>query len=283
MNSGRKYGVIILTFARAGRVYTETTLRKLGYTGEIYFVCSDDDKQLERYKQQYGNKVFVFNKKQALVNFDIGDNFNDDRVVVFARNICFDVAKHFGLDYFVEMDDDYVDFCYRYEESGKLKSKHLCLDKVFELYFSFLDKTKATCVALAQGGDFIGGADSGAFNRKKLLRKLMNVYFCDTKKPFKFYGRLNEDTTTYAMLGRQGVLFLTPLLFMCGQKETQSNEGGLSDIYIERGTYFKTFYSIIFAPSCVKVSTMGAGHNRIHHKVLGSFAYPKILNENVKK
>lgn len=283
MNSKKKYGVIILTFARAGRVYTEATLRKLGYTGEIYFVCSDDDKQLEQYKQQYGDKVFVFNKKQALCKFDIGDNFDDDRVVVFARNICFDVAKHFGLDYFIEMDDDYIDFCYRYEDDGKLKSKHLCLNKVFELYFDFLDKTKATCVALAQGGDFIGGADSGAFNRKKLLRKLMNVYFCDTKKPFKFYGRLNEDTTTYAMLGRQGVLFLTPLLFMCGQKETQSNEGGLSDIYIERGTYFKTFYSIIFAPSCVKVSTMGAGHSRIHHKVLSDFAYPKILNENVKK
>ena len=99
MNSGRKYGVIILTFARAGRVYTETTLRKLGYTGEIYFVCSDDDKQLERYKQQYGNKVFVFNKKQALVNFDIGDNFDDDRWRECAPGIHFFMNKENALNY----------------------------------------------------------------------------------------------------------------------------------------------------------------------------------------
>ena len=277
-----KYAVFILTFGRADRVYTEKTLRRYGYTGDIYYICSDDDPQIASYKSRFGKNVIVFNKKETLSKFDIGDNFDDDRVVVFARNICFEVAKSLGLEYFIEMDDDYMDFCFREEKQGKLKGIHLNLDKVFKLYFNFLNKSGATCVALAQGGDFIGGVDSGAL-KSKMLRKLMNVYFCDIKKPFKFYGRLNEDTTTYTVLGRQGILFLTPLLFMCTQKQTQSNKGGLSEIYIERGTYFKTFYSVIFAPSCVKISTMGDGHERIHHKVLSNYAYPKILSERLKK
>ena len=277
-----KYAVFILTFGRADRVYTEKTLRRYGYTGDIYYICSDDDPQIASYKSRFGKNVIVFNKKETLSKFDIGDNFDDDRVVVFARNICFEVAQSLGLKYFIEMDDDYVDFCFREERHGKLKGIYLNLDKVFKLYFNFLNKSKATCVALAQGGDFIGGVNSSAL-KSKMLRKLMNVYFCDTKKPFKFYGRLNEDTTTYAVLGRQGVLFLTPLLFMCIQKQTQSNKGGLSEIYIERGTYFKTFYSVIFAPSCVKISTMGDGHECIHHKVLSNYAYPKILSERLKK
>lgn len=277
-----KYAVFILTFGRADRVYTEKTLREYGYTGDIYYICSDDDPQIDLYKSRFGEKVIVFNKREKLSKFDIGDNFDDDRVVVFARNICFEVAQSLGLKYFIEMDDDYVDFGLRVEMQGKLMNIHLRLDNVFDLYFNFLNNSGATCVALAQGGDFIGGANNSS-RKKGMLRKLMNVYFCDTKKPFKFYGRLNEDTTTYTVLGRQGILFLTPLLFMCIQKQTQSNKGGLSEIYIERGTYFKTFYSVIFAPSCVKISTMGDGHERIHHKVLSNYAYPKILNECLKK
>ena len=31
------------------------------------------------------------------------------------------------------------------------------------------------------------------------------------------------------------------------QKETQSNSGGLTDIYLELGTYVKSFYSVIAA------------------------------------
>lgn len=277
----RSFAVFILSYGRADRCYTYDTLRAQGYDGDIYLICSDDDATLDDYLSKFGDKVLVFNKRESQKGFDIGDNFDDDRVVVFARNKCFEFAAKLGVDFFIEMDDDYVDFQYRYQCGGKLLGCHLPLDAVFDLYFDFLILSGATCVALAQGGDFIGGVD-GDF-KKGYSRKLMNVYFCKTSSPFLFYGRLNEDTTTYALLGRQGVLFLTPYLFMAMQKQTQANAGGLSDIYRERGTYFKTFYSVMYAPSCVRVATMGDGHARIHHKVLSNFAYPKILSEKVRK
>jgi hypothetical protein len=38
------------------------------------------------------------------------------------------------------------------------------------------------------------------------------------------------------------------------QKETQATLAALTEIYLELGTYVKSFYSVIAAPSCVKVA-----------------------------
>lgn len=278
------FAVFILSYGRCDRVFTYDTLRRCGYTGDILLVCSDDDSQLENYKEKFSKEnIYVFSKREAARKFDIGDNFSDDRVVVFARNICMEIAHEKGYEKFVEMDDDYKGFYYRKKNNNSLNAIKISnLDKVFELYFKYLDISGATSIAFAQAGDFMGGVNSGNY-RKGILRKLMNVYFCDTKKPFNFYGRLNEDTTTYVYLGGLGNLFLTPVAVAVVQKETQQNEGGLTDIYIERGTYFKTFYSVMWCPSCVKISAMGSVHRRIHHKVLWENAVPKIISERFKK
>ena len=60
------FAVIILTHGRHDRVYTIDSLRKSGYTGEIYLLCDDEDKQLDLYKEKYKDKVLVFSKKNML-------------------------------------------------------------------------------------------------------------------------------------------------------------------------------------------------------------------------
>lgn len=70
------------------------------------------------------------------------------------------------------------------KENGKKKLKYReCknLDKLFEMMLAFLDKSGAATVALAQGGDFIGGAESQNFH-KGILRKAMNTFFCRTDR-----------------------------------------------------------------------------------------------------
>ena len=57
-----------------------------GYTGKTYFICSYDDKQLNKYKELHKDKVVVFSKKDYKNKFDIGHNFDHQRVVVYARN-----------------------------------------------------------------------------------------------------------------------------------------------------------------------------------------------------
>lgn len=284
----RKYAVLILTHGRANNVETFKALRDCGYTGEIYIVIDDEDAQADIYKSNFGEKnVIVFSKVKAQEYTDTADTQPQRNVVVFARNTCHQIAKDLGLTHFVEVDDDYFWFSYRKDIEGVLRQiKTHKLDAIFDAMFDFLDASGALAVAPAQGGDYIGGLN-GTIWKNRLARKCMNMFFCRTDRPFKFYGRLNEDTTAYTYLGQQGKLFFTVADWGLQQRTTQMNEGGLTDAYLDNGTYVKTFYSVMYSPSCVKVSAMGDGskgvrHERIHHKVEWGKCTPMIISEKYK-
>lgn len=111
----------------------------------------------------------------------------------------------------------------------------------------------------------------------------MNTFFCDVEKPFKFIGRINEDVNTYTRLGSTGWLGLTITDGQMKQKQTQANRGGMSNVYLDSGTYLKSFYSVMGMPSAVKIAEMGDKHKRIHHNVEWGHCVPMILNEIHKK
>jgi hypothetical protein len=187
------------------------------------------------------------------------------------------LAKELGYAYFIELDDDYYYFgmrspnesaCYIYD-----------LDKVFSLLVEYLENTRVTSVAFSQGGDHIGGFDGTTM----VKRKAMNSFICSVHKPFKFLGRINEDVNTYVRLGGLGYIFLTIMSLQLDQKDTQSNAGGMTDVYIDGGTYVKSFYSVIVSPSCVKISQMGVSSKRLHHLISWNNAVPCIINEKYKK
>ena len=67
------------------------------------------------------------------------------------------------------------------------------------------------------------------------------------------------------------------------QTATQQNKGGLTDIYLDQGSYLKSFYSVLYSPSCVKVSMMGLSFRRLHHRVSWNNAAPKIIDKKYKK
>jgi hypothetical protein len=67
------------------------------------------------------------------------------------------------------------------------------------------------------------------------------------------------------------------------QDQTQRNDGGLTDSYLDLGTYVKSFYTVMYSPSCIKVAEMGANHRRIHHRINWDAAVPKIMNERYRK
>ena len=145
----------------------------------------------------------------------------------------------------------------------------------------YLDNSNAKTIAFAQGGDYIGGIN-GSF-LEGLKRKAMNAFFCRTDRPFQFYGKINEDVNAYTYLGSKGDLFMTVMALDVEQLQTQSNSGGLTDIYLNLGTYVKSFYSVVIMPSAVKVSVMGNCFMRIHHKIKWNNCVPKILNEKYKR
>lgn len=282
--NNKQFAVFILTYGRAEKIHTLKTLEKQNYTGKIYLICSDDDKQLADYQDKYKN-VVVFNKNNYKGKFDIGDNFNDNRVVVFARNAIYDIANKLGIKYFIVLDDDYTAFRYTADaqqtyltKARNVKNLDLIINKLLTYYIS----TKAKTLCIAQGGDFIGGENSRVF-KKKLTRKAMNFFVCSTERPFNFIGRINEDVNTYVRLGTIGHLFLTIADIRLEQLDTQSNTGGLTEFYLDGGTYVKSFYTVLFSPSCTKITLMGNKNKRLHHMIKWNNAVPKILNEKYKK
>ena len=111
----------------------------------------------------------------------------------------------------------------------------------------------------------------------------MNTFFCDVEKPFQFLGRINEDVNTYTRLGSTGWLGLTVTDGQINQKQTQKNKGGMSTVYLDSGTYLKSFYSVMGMPSAVRIQEMGDKNKRIHHAVEWESCVPMILNEQYKK
>lgn len=267
-----KYIIFILSHGRAKKVDTYKTLRDQGYTGRIGIVIDDEDEQGDEYRKKFGaENVFEFNKDDVAKRFDEVIK-GDRRTVVYARNACFDIAKRIGIKYFIELDDDYTYFSYTFnpelEWCKKLEKKTIHdLDAIFSSVWDFYLRTNAASVALAQGGDFIGGGDCHNTDSVRLMRKAMNSFFCSTDRPFNFTGRINEDVNTYTMEAHRGLLFFTVNQVGLNQGQTQKNKGGMTEVYLDSGTYLKSFFSVICCPSAVKVKMMGAKSRRLHHSV----------------
>ena len=119
--------------------------------------------------------------------------------------------------------------------------------------------------------------------KAKIKRKAMNSFFCTTERPFKFIGSINEDVNTYCKLGSLGDLFMTIRNVSLKQKNTQSVKGGMTDEYVDNGTYIKSFYSVMINPSFVKIFGMDTTNTRIHHRIDWNCAVPKILSDKYKK
>lgn len=133
---------------------------------------------------------------------------------------------------------------------------------------------------MAQGGDYFKGE---GFLFQKPVRKAMNTFFCSTEKPFKFLGRINEDVNAYITLQNNGQIFLTIPFIQMNQVQTQKSSGGLTEIYLSLGTYVKSFYTVICAPSCTKIRLMGRSNRRLHHSISWDNAVPLIIREEYKK
>lgn len=284
-----KFAVFILTHGRAEKQDTYRTLLKAGYTGKVYFLVDNEDKQQDEYKKLYGSKVIIFDKKAASEITDAGDNFQKRNSVLYARNANIEIAKNLGLNYFWQLDDDYGSWRWRIDNDKKFLPTGVSvksLNAILDAMIDFMEESQVDCVALAQGGDYIGGPGSRVFKlheQGKFVRKVMNSFLFSTKKPMKFIGRMNDDVNTYVVNGKHGKVVITLPRIMLDQAQTQANSGGLTEMYLELGTYVKSFYTVMMAPYCTKIKEIGITNKRLHHAINWNNAVPKIISERFKK
>lgn len=283
--SGR-FCVFILSHGRPDRVVTLDTLRRGNYTGAWYVIVDNEDATAHEYIRRYGqDRVIVFDKQAIAATFDTADLSDDRRTVVYARNACFDIARSLGVTHFLELDDDYLSFEHRYQETDRLMvAEARNLDRLFRAMVEYLDDSGAASVAFGQGGDLLGGI-RGYFGRgrgERIRRKAMNTFFCRAADEWRFLGRINEDVNAYTTLSHRGLLFFTTLYATVQQQETQANPRGMTDVYRDGGTYAKSFYPTMMCPSAVRVSIIEADHPRIHHRINWNACAPKILSASCR-
>lgn len=276
--------VFILTHGRPDNVVTFKTLERCGYRGRLYLVVDNEDATIDRYRANFGaDRVIVFDKKAEADECDEGNNFDERRTITMARNACFGIASSLGVTHFVELDDDYVDFRHKAVETRDRKRWVVNIEQVFAGLLRFFGSTACLSVSIAQCGDFIGGIDNGTKTYRFSRRKCMNAFLCSTQRPFRFVGAMNEDVNTYLTLGSRGHLFFTIPVVALNQTATQSQSGGISEMYQRFGTYCKAFTTVMMMPSAVKVSTMRSTNPRLHHSIDWSKAVPCIISERHRK
>jgi hypothetical protein len=279
----RAFCAFILSHGRADRVYTYETLRRSGYTGRIVIVIDNEDPQGDAYRARYGDEVVVFDKAAAACYTDAGDNLDSRRGVVYARNACWSIARDLGVRRWVQLDDDYIALTHKRDSNGayidgrEIKN----FDAVLDAMLAYYERIPALSIAMSQTGDFPGG--SMCTSRNKHSRKAMNSFIMSIDRPFSFPGRINEDTSAYVTLGARGALFLTIKDVALQQKQTQKNAGGMTGLYLDGGTYMKSFYSVMMQPSSVRIFVLPTAHPRIHHKVTWRHTVAKILRPEHRK
>jgi hypothetical protein len=273
------FAVFILTHGRPDNVITYKTLQKCGYTGKLFFIVDNEDKTVNRYIENFGaDKVMIFDKKAEADKCDEGNNFDERRTITMARNACFGIAEKLGITHFMELDDDYKQFKFRFSNKLGYEAVVKNIDRLLLSFLRFYKSTSCLTIALSQGGDHIGG-----FSVTKLKRKAMNSFLCSTERPFRFVGAMNEDVNTYTTLGSRGGLFFTFTSAQLDQKETQQQGGGITDMYLRFGTYCKAFTTVMMMPSSVRVSMMNTTNPRIHHLISWKNTVPCIINQHHKK
>lgn len=280
-----KFVVIVLCHCRPYDTTTVKTLRDCKYTGKIILLLDDEDETIEQYRQVFPDEIIeVFSKDEVLPTIDLMNSDVNKRCAVYARNVCFDVARKYGFKYFCQMDDDYTTIPYRYIIGQTLyRENDVNLDLVFKYYLEFMETSKDIgAVAFAEPGDFVGGVGSN-LNKRLFLRKCMGSWICFVDRPLKFSGIMNDDVNCYSLYGSQGKLFYTFNFIMIDTPATQSVKGGMTDVYLGNGTYTKTFYTILCCPSFVKIDMFGDRHYRIHHKFNWKTAVPMLISDRYRR
>lgn len=276
-------------------------LNSINSTAKRYVVCSDDDPTIDEYRKLFGkDTVVVFSKEEAerTTGMDLMDCYygehNNKKGTVWARNIQYKLARQLGYRWFMMFDDDYITYHIKNVFKDKrgweyLDSRCDFFDDTYDKFclkmFDVLNSTPwLYTVASPQAADYTGGVTS-QFVKNEYKFKAMNVFWFDCEKEMRFYGRLNDDVSSYVLNGSRGELSLTMFGPEIRQLPTQQTAGGMTDIYKYFGTYMKSLYSSMIFPSGVYLNIYGGHHYtmRIHHMISWKHTIPKIIDEKFCK
>lgn len=258
---------------------TARTLTRIKYPGEWFIVCGDNDEKLQEYKDKWGDRVIVFNWLEYAEKADLMDNFPlVPSGAVPARNAIANISWSRGEKRHWQFDDDYSGFMYtdfKEVKNKTIKDGKILLEKMHQIA-EFADKCDLKNCGF--------GLSSSSFptSAGKFQRRVFNMHNMPSNpdKFVKWCGRMSDDLVNVLEVYKQGGIEYSFNWLACTTNETQTEDGGLTEMYKKDGTVRKTAYAILHSPQYVELCIK---FGRYHHTVSWKDVSPKLIHEKWRK
>lgn len=276
------FACMIISHGRPNNIPTVSSLKKSGYSGKIYILIDDEDETIEQYKHNYRN-VIVFNKQYFIDKNDLLFNKSLRKVAVHARNAAEYIAKELDLDYYLLLDDDIVNFHYRYADNKLHSKKFYNLDFAFDEYIKYMNNANIATIGLAHDGMFLGG-NIKMFEQPQHSKNriLANAFIRNMRYEVHWGPDMCEDFITSINENNKSNVWITlPFIGIHCKKQgmkKQKSDGGNSEAYLVDGNYGVAKFAVLSLPNCYKLSP-----NMWYRCLSYDTIVPKIISQKYKK
>lgn len=260
---------------------TARTLEKMNYPGEWFIVCGNNDETLPQYRDNWGDHVIVFDWYEEIKHTDTLDNFGFEDKASGAcpvRNATMKISKKRGELRHWQFDDDYNDF-HKFDVDNE-KFRRFDSGEEFEDWLYTVAKYGYDCGMNNIG--FPPGSETYPDKFCTFSGRVFNAHNLPSTDDIfvPWVGRMNDDLINAINVWRQGGYEMSLRHMNMTMPNSQSEQGGLSEMYIQDGTVRKSAYPVLLAPNATKLVVK---FGRYHHEVDWSKLRPKLLHEKYQK
>lgn len=271
--------VFIPSYHRPNDLQTVYYLKKIGYDmREVYVFIDDEADDKEEYRwaaKEHGFKLVVFDMTEARKRYDYVHRASvSRRSAGQARNMFQDYARKKGIQNYLVMDDDTMNF------QWKIKGVYIGMAeggqvfRAFDEVAKFIEKHHVGLFGIPQTGDFYGGIYKNLW-----LRKVMNCSFYDTRFLYRGERGVQDDDTSMFVGILNAGLFTGSMGdgIVLQQRQSAKSKGGLTDLYHECKLYNKAMVTPLQFPSAIYAEKQKMNGGRIHHRIEYRYLAPKLL------
>lgn len=260
---------------------TAKTLTKLNYPGQWFIVCGTNDTKLQEYIETWGKeRILIFDWHEQIKDTDTLDNFGFEKMpsgAVPVRNATFKISQGREELRHWQFDDDYNNFrVFRPSQNKYVNVTGQQLEDVLFEIAKFGYNAKARNCGFALASETFPNV---AFQVGSRVFNAHNMPSTDDLF-MKWRGRMNDDLINAMEVSQLGGREFSFKFLSLTMAPSQSEQGGLTDIYKDEGTVRKTAYAVVIAPNAVKLVIK---FGRYHHSVNWNKLKVKIISPKYVK
>lgn len=262
--------------------HTARTLERMKYPGDWFIVCGDNDETLPEYMARWGSdRVLVFDWADYCAHVDVMDNFGFEEMpsgAAPARNAARDFSRARGERRHWQLDDDYTGF--QITDVKRMKRPTIRDGAAFQRELERLAAFADSC-GMKNVGFVPSTIESAPQQWCSVAFRVFNAHNMPSGDDFELWrGRMSDDLINALDVWRHGGYEMAVRYLSMGMPNTQSEAGGLTDIYKDEGTVRKTCYAIMACPGQVKLVRR---FGRWHHAADWKHIVPKLVREHHKR